>query len=161
MKLNRAWGGCDEIYPYTEDDSAGSEELVRFRWNDSIVVNEDGDRLPPVSKRIQFPPITYLSSVRLVVEKPFRELAQQWQKDTGGMSLMTQRAIHPAYQRIIGMGKEVIVLLLQELQNDPDDWFWALEAITGVRPTKPEDAGDLDMMAQSWIQWGKDNNYIV
>ncbi len=34
------------------------------------------------------------------------------------------------YQRIIGIGWPVVPLILDELQREPDQWFWALEAIT-------------------------------
>ena len=34
----------------------------------------------------------------------FRELAETWRRETGFFSFMQQRALHPAYQRIIGMG---------------------------------------------------------
>ena len=34
------------------------------------------------------------------------------------------------YQRIIGMGLPVVPLILEELEREPDQWFWALEAIT-------------------------------
>ena len=33
------------------------------------------------------------------------------------------------YQRIVGMGLSV-PLILEELRREPDQWFWALEAIT-------------------------------
>jgi hypothetical protein len=37
---------------------------------------------------------------------------------------------HPAYQQIIGLGKEALPLLFGELRRAPDHWFWALRAIT-------------------------------
>ena len=58
------------------------------------------------------------------------------------------------YQRIIGMGWPVVPLLLDELQRQPDQWFWALEAITDEDPVPPEAAGNVDLMAQAWINWG-------
>jgi len=39
------------------------------------------------------------------LEKTFSQLADQWRKETGMLSLAQQKAIHPAYQQIIGMGK--------------------------------------------------------
>ena len=63
--------------------------------------------------------------------RKFQELAETWRRETGFFSFMQQRALHPAYQRIIGMGWVVVPLLLRELQRQPDHWLWALQAITG------------------------------
>ena len=52
--------------------------------------------------------------------RTFQELADKWRQETGMLSFMHQRALHPAYQRIIGMGWAVVPLLLQELRRKPD-----------------------------------------
>ena len=39
-----------------------------------------------------------------VLEKEFRDLVKRWRKDTEFKSSITESAMHPAYQRIIGMG---------------------------------------------------------
>jgi len=36
--------------------------------------------------------------------RTFRELLETWRRETAFLSFMQQRAMHPAYQRIIGMG---------------------------------------------------------
>lgn len=59
------------------------------------------------------------------------------------------------YQRIIGMGLPVVPLILEELAREPDQWFWALEAITEQNPVPVEDKGKMPLMAQAWINWGK------
>jgi hypothetical protein len=58
------------------------------------------------------------------------------------------------YQRIIGMGWPVVPLILEELRREPDQWFWALEAITEENPVGAADAGNVRRMAQAWIAWG-------
>jgi hypothetical protein len=58
------------------------------------------------------------------------------------------------YQRIIGMGWPVVPLILEELRREPDQWFWALEAITEENPVPAADAGNVRRMAQAWIDWG-------
>lgn len=84
----------------------------------------------------------------------FQILAQRWKKDTAHLSNIGKKALHPAYQEIIGMGKAAIPLLLAELHRDPDDWFWALHAITGAQPVPAESRGNLKEMAAAWLQWG-------
>jgi hypothetical protein len=93
------------------------------------------------------------------IEVTFLELAEQWRRETGMMSLVTKMSMHPAYQRIIGMGQAVVPLILRELEQEPDHWFWALQAITGANPVKLEQRGRLKQMAEAWIQWGRENGY--
>jgi hypothetical protein len=58
------------------------------------------------------------------------------------------------YQCIIGMGWQAVPLILEELRQAPDQWFWALEAITEENPVSPDGAGDVEKMARAWIDWG-------
>lgn len=92
-------------------------------------------------------------------ERLFNQLASQWESETGMLSVLSQKVLHPAYQRIIGMGEKAIPLLLKELEREPNHWFWALRAITGVNPVKPENRGRIKRMAQDWLDWGRDHGY--
>lgn len=69
--------------------------------------------------------------------------------------------MHEAYQRIIGIGPEAILLILRELKKNPDDWFWALNAITEENPIPEESEGKINEMIKSWLQWGRDNGFDV
>src|SRR5947208_8309388 len=82
----------------------------------------------------------------------FQSLVQQWKKDTAHLSNIGKKALHPAYQEIIGMGKAVVPLLLAELKREPDDWFWALHAITGAKPVSAGSQGNIKAMADAWLQ---------
>jgi hypothetical protein len=93
------------------------------------------------------------------LETTFLQLTEQWQRETGMLSVVSKISMHPAYQRIIGMGQPVVPLIMRELEREPDHWFWALSAITGVNPVKPEQKGRLQEMAQAWITWGQANGY--
>jgi hypothetical protein len=101
----------------------------------------------------------YPLQIREELEKEFMKLVEKWHQETGMMSLVSKIVMHPAYQRIIGMGQPVIPLILRELEREPDHWFWALRAITGANPVKPEQQGRLKQMAQAWITWGKEHGY--
>ncbi len=92
------------------------------------------------------------------VEKLFEELASQWRNETSHLSLAIKQVMHPAYQRIIGLGPVAIPLIWRELQREPDHWFWALEAITGEKPAAL--GSSVAQAAQAWLQWGKDRRYI-
>ena len=86
----------------------------------------------------------------------FYSLAEAWRLDVRFTSSLTQMILHPMYQRIIGMGVAAVPFLLRELERKPDHWFWALHAITGADPVKPEDRGKLRKMAEAWLTWGKE-----
>jgi hypothetical protein len=92
--------------------------------------------------------------------KQFADLVEQWRKETGHLSSLTQRAAHPAYQRIIQMGPPAVELLLEELQRRPDNWFDALYAITGHDPVAPAERGRMSEMVAAWVHWGKANGYL-
>ena len=88
----------------------------------------------------------------------FEQLAETWRRETGFLSFMQQRALHPAYQRIIGMGWAVVPLLLRELQRQPDHWLWALQAITGEEPARRTET--LQAAAHAWLNWGRERGLL-
>jgi hypothetical protein len=49
---------------------------------------------------------------------------------------------------------------LRELKKEPDHWFWALKAITGVDPVEPIQRGRVKEMAGAWLRWGKEQELI-
>jgi hypothetical protein len=85
----------------------------------------------------------------------FQELVRQWKEATLFVSSITDMAMQPAYQQIIGMGKDALPLLVEELRLEPDHWFWALQAITGVNPVPAQDRGDVAKMTQAWLAWAE------
>jgi hypothetical protein len=97
---------------------------------------------------------------RLAAQQRFNRLAKAWKSETELVSKVTKRILHPAYQKIIGMGESAIPLILQDLaQNGPEDWFWALTAITDENPIPENIAGNMLAMTEAWLQWGKRAGY--
>ncbi|MBV6519050.1 MAG: hypothetical protein HCAMLNBO_01805 [Candidatus Brocadia fulgida] len=93
-------------------------------------------------------------------ETRFLTLKAQWEADTAIFSFVTEIALHPAYQQIIGMGNTAIRLILLEMKKRPGHWFWALKSITGEDPVLPEQRGRMKEMAQAWLHWGKEHGYL-
>jgi excisionase family DNA binding protein len=93
------------------------------------------------------------------IGRTFDQFAQQWRDETQFMSSITDIVMHPAYQRIVGMGPAVIPYLLRELERRPEQWFWALRAITGADPVTPEERGKVRAMAEAWLRWGRDHGF--
>lgn len=97
-----------------------------------------------------------ISRQRQSVAERFRELVGIWKAGTAPLSSATEMATHPAYQQIIGLGRDAVPLLLRELQREPDHWFWALKAITGVDPVEPRQRGQIREMAEVWLRWARE-----
>lgn len=93
------------------------------------------------------------------LEQTFHELVTTWRKETLFTPSVTDMAMHRSYQRIIGLGPAAVPLLLRELERNPDHWFWALHAITGIDPTTPEQKGKVQEMAKAWLDWGREAGY--
>jgi hypothetical protein len=137
---------------YEELSNLSKEEKERFcqKLNDLLTPN-DFLEAPSKTKNV-------LES-KVELEAEFKKFAEEWRVETGMLSLVTQKSMHQAYQRIIGMGQPVVPLILRDLEQKPDHWFWALRAITGDNPVQPEQRGKMKQMAQAWIQWGKEHGY--
>ncbi len=75
------------------------------------------------------------------------------------LSFVRRKALHPAYQKIIGMGKEALPFIFRELQERGGDWIWALEAIN--RNENPASGiAKFKSAVAAWLQWGKARGYI-
>ena len=90
----------------------------------------------------------------------FERLAAEWKRDTAHLSSSSGIAQHSSYQAIIGMGKEAIPFILEDLEVTRAQWFWALSAITRESAIRPEHRGDVDSMTADWLEWGRRHRYI-
>jgi hypothetical protein len=91
-------------------------------------------------------------------EPSFETLVALWHRERDATSSITQMAMCPAYQRIIGMGPKVIPTILRKMEqegDEPDMWFWALRALTGEDPVLDEERGNIVLMARAWLNWGR------
>lgn len=104
------------------------------------------------------PKASFLAPNTQAVQK-FRKLADQWRKDTRHISSLSKLSMHPAYQKIIGMGYDALPLILNELKEKGGHWLWALHAITDEDPA-PEGATFRGAVA-AWIAWGKTEGYLT
>jgi len=87
----------------------------------------------------------------------FRCLTQQWKDETALTSSITEIVTNGNYQAIIGMGRKVVPLIIEELRADPHWWFWALTAITGASPTTDLDRGHMSRMRRAWLNWWEEH----
>jgi hypothetical protein len=94
------------------------------------------------------------------VELEFTELMKEWKTSRKATSLSSTMAMHPAYQRIIGLGKAALPFILRELQSTLDHWFWALKAISREDPVPSESRGNMSEMRAAWLEWGRKKGYV-
>lgn len=98
--------------------------------------------------------------IATAAEKRFRQLATRWKADSQFMSSATEMSMLQPYQEIIEMGEAALPLIFSDLEEEPNHWFWALQAITGEDPISSEHTGDVDAMAEDWLIWGREHGYI-
>ena len=79
--------------------------------------------------------------------------------ETAFSSNGTEIILSKPHQRIIGMGKNALPFIFGVLAQKRENWFWALEAITGENPVPPKDYTDFDAAVKAWLEWGKKNGY--
>lgn len=114
------------------------------------------DRLERLTAHFALP----ISRQEISLARRFRELADEWRRATQWSSSASEIALHPAYQQVIGLGSAALPLILRDLQVEATHWFWALRAITGIDPVRPEDRGRIQEMREAWLNWGRASGLI-
>lgn len=90
----------------------------------------------------------------------FNKFKDEWKKNTRMYSSVSYIVSDENYNNIIGMGKDVIPLIFEDLEKTNDFWFTALIVLTGKNPVKKENIGYIEKMKEDWIEFGKENGYI-
>jgi hypothetical protein len=94
------------------------------------------------------------------VSSEFKKHERRWLAQTRHLSSPIDKYLHPSYARIIGLGWAVVPYVLNSLKRRPNDWFYALRAVTGENPVSASAAGDIRRMANLWIAWGEGKGLI-
>jgi hypothetical protein len=102
----------------------------------------------------------YPEEQELTVEEQFQLLADEWSQATMHISSASDLINDSRYQKIIGIGWDVVPYLLIDLQKNKRFWFPALAAITGVRPFDKGDSSNPRRMTEAWVKWGKRKGLI-
>jgi hypothetical protein len=90
----------------------------------------------------------------------FHGLASQWNVATRYRSNTHALRDHPVYQELVALGEPVVPLILMELEQGPNVfWFPVLATITGENPVPPALSGRVEAMAGAWIDWGRQRGY--
>jgi hypothetical protein len=94
-------------------------------------------------------------AIELESEKWFRAWASEWARETAHLSSISSRTKHPAFKRIVDLGRAALPMVLGELKERPDFWFPALRAITGEDPVTDQMRGKFDEMRMAWLSWAR------
>jgi len=103
---------------------------------------------------------TQRTTADVQLEQKFNELARKWKRETINVSSIQQMVLHPCYQEIIAMGPRAVPLILNQLKQEPDFWFWALRALAREDPVTEDIQGDLTAMTKAWLDWGSKHAYF-
>jgi hypothetical protein len=132
----------------------GNAEHIPALWEKFAEAQRlENEALALVEDALAFEPIPEL-------ERDFRSLVTQWKSGRRDISTFTKMTAHPAYQKIIKMGKAATPLILQELEKEPDYWFGALTEIEGIDPIAVKSRGKMNEMTEAWLTWAKKKRLI-
>jgi hypothetical protein len=145
--------------PYYCDQVRDAE----WRTSESWDTDEKSSHDEPIGNHREF--IEWLIASRADdLQKRFHEQAEKWASETAHLSSPAQMMAHQSYQAILGMAsedkREVIRLMILDLKQNRNEWFWALSYLTQENPIKQSDAGKMDKMISAWVTWGREHNLI-
>lgn len=131
--------------------------LIRYQINEARSMF-DVTNLSASTSEDNFVSVTYPN----IIERRFNRLAKSWRHETAGMSSITDKSMNLNYQKIIGLGVDVVPYILKELETKPDHWLWALESIVDEdeNPITPDVANSFKKTIEAWIRYGKSKNYL-
>jgi len=89
------------------------------------------------------------------IKRKFEALAHEWIDETQFSSDLNASFLHPAYQRIIGMGNVALPLILRALEENPAYWFWAIDSIVGKKILPDDFSGGFADAVEFYLSWGK------
>ena len=91
----------------------------------------------------------------------FKRLVREWKEERNPYSSRPDEwAMCWPYQKIIAMGPAVVPLILEEMRNKPDHWFWAL-APTDTTQSRLTKRGQFKEMIKALAKMGKQNDGII
>lgn len=94
----------------------------------------------------------------LDLAQEFNLLASKWKRETGLRSSLSEKFMHPAYQRIMAMGKPALRFILRDLERNSGHWFYALRFI--VDNDVAAGTQTVGQARAAWLEWGYSNGYI-
>lgn len=89
----------------------------------------------------------------------FRRLVKRWRQEKAFMSSVDEVMALPSFLEITMMGKKIVPLIIEELENKPDTLVCALPIITGENPVPEELQGKMSAIAAYWSTWASNKQW--
>lgn len=151
-------GGFGSISPGLRIDYAGeiSKDFVQETGDSRFAVTYLDNRLMRVIRIYPDKPKTRS------VEAEFRTYAEKWYEEIKKENMLARMTGKASYLHIIGLEpkREVISLILNELKSKPAPWFLALKILSKNNEVGKAHAGNFNLMARDWLDWGRENRFI-
>jgi hypothetical protein len=96
---------------------------------------------------IQFPS----KSFTFKDKEHFKSLANEWKLETSHLSFIRQKIAHVAFLKILLMGEKALPYIIEEIQTDPNHWFFALRLISGDNPVRA--GASVEEAVAAWTDW--------
>jgi len=90
----------------------------------------------------------------------FPAVLNRWQSETAFLSDPEKIKSHPSYQALVDNAELVLPLILEELRTKPSFLVWVLDDAFGFSPYPSDAIGDINAMADAWVTWGEQNDFI-
>jgi hypothetical protein len=158
-RLYQEWHGAELQLRYNPGKRAEAIWRLRSPHKNQSSTKRGNSLLPLDANILVAFPAEWATEECDAIEREFESLVKRWKEDNEFQSSLTAIAIHPAYQRIIGMGPAALPLILRDLDHSGGQWFWALQSITGADPVLPEERGRVGAMRRAWLAWAEREGY--
>jgi hypothetical protein len=125
---------------------ASAARDVYFLYTEEVAAERPGHRGAPQTDRVK-------------TAELFGALADWWHEATDFLSSPSEKLQHPAYQRIVALGEEMVPHIIADMQGRGGDWYDALREITDTDPVRPENVGRVPDMDNDWLEWARGRGY--
>ncbi len=89
------------------------------------------------------------------MNEEFEKLADEWERGTMHFSSSRMMKEHPAFQKLVDLGPDIIPLAIERLKREIGI-FWFLVLLKLVdNPPDTAVEGDMREMRRRWVEWEK------
>ncbi len=93
-------------------------------------------------------------------ERAPRRLLASWREGTAVLSSTTAIESHPAYRELIALGSDALPYLFRYLEQTRNGHLsGVLTEITGAQPVPAGEGGKIRVVAERWLDWGREHGY--
>lgn len=96
-----------------------------------------------------------------LVASTFAKLAATWRESTSHLSRVQLMVADSNYLAIAAMGREVVPLILRDLDENGGYWYPLLEVLTKERPETSQERKSRAGMKLAWLRWGRSHGYVA